>query len=242
MLLVSICLGENPDNTEKSQVGKLDFDGCVNGIHDDAVLCRACSQYLNNTQYSSVTSQASPLTDMAAAAPTPFKISIPQDALDAVKKQLANATLPPPPPQSDDPWQYGVPNTELERLIEHWTSTYDWRRHEAALNADLPQFTLPVAVQDHGIFKAHFVHQRSKRAGRAIPFLFVHGWPGHFAEVRKIMPLLTNPASDDEDAFHVVAPSLPGFGGFSSAPEKAGFSLSQYAEVRSVLVEEGQYY
>ncbi|EKM49131.1 uncharacterized protein PHACADRAFT_167305 [Phanerochaete carnosa HHB-10118-sp] len=166
---------------------------------------------------------------MSAASPTPFQISIPQDALDAVRQKLTNATLPPPPPQSDDPWKYGVPNADLERILEHWKTTYDWRREEAALNADLPQFTLPVNVQEHGLFRAHFVHQRAKRPGKAIPLLFVHGWPGHFAEVRKILPLLTNPESEDDPAFDVVAPSLPGFG-FTSAPEKSGFAISQYAE------------
>lgn len=172
---------------------------------------------------------------MSTVAPTPFHISIPQDALDAVKRKLASATLPPPPPQSDDPWKYGVPNAELERILEHWKTAYDWRKHEAALNADLPQFTLPVTVKDHGVFQAHFMHQRAKRADKAVPLLFVHGWPGHFAEVRKILPLLTNPGSDEDLVFDVVAPSLPGFG-FTSAPEKTGFSISQYAEVRSVVI------
>ena len=174
---------------------------------------------------------------MSLVAPTPFKIAIPQDALDAVKRKLVNATLPPPPPHGDDPWKYGVPNAALEPLIEHWKTTFDWRKEEAALNADLPQFTLPVTVQDHGVFKAHFVHQRAKREDKAIPLLFVHGWPGHFAEVRKIIPLLTNPENEEDLAFHVVAPSLPGFA-FTSTPEKSGFAISQYAEVCCLLVRE----
>lgn len=166
---------------------------------------------------------------MSAANPTPFTISIPQDALDAVKEKLERATLPPPPPQSDDPWKYGAPNADIERIVEYWKTTYDWRKQEAELNADLPQFTLPVAVKDHGEFQAHYVHRRAVRGGKAIPLLFVHGWPGHFAEVRKILPLLTNPESEDDPAFDVVAPSLPGFG-FTSAPEKSGFAINQYAE------------
>lgn len=170
---------------------------------------------------------------MSNAVPTPFQIAIPQDALDAVQQKLAHATLPPPPPESDDPWQYGVPNAALEPILAHWKSGFDWRKEEAALNAELPQFTLLVAVQNHGVLEAHFVHQRAKREGKAIPLLFVHGWPGHFAEVRKILPLLTNPENDEDPAFDVVSPSLPGFG-FSSTPEKTGFAISQYAEARRV--------
>lgn len=170
---------------------------------------------------------------MSTETPTPFNIAVPQDALDTVKQRLDTATLPPPSPSSDDPWQYGVPTTDITRILEYWKTTYNWKVHEAALNEELPQFTLPVAVQDHGIFQAHFVHQKAKRVpvGKAIPLLFVHGWPGSFLEVRKILPLLTTPENDDDPVFDVVAPSLPGFG-FSSAPEKAGFAIDQYAEVR----------
>ncbi|GJE91854.1 epoxide hydrolase [Phanerochaete sordida] len=166
---------------------------------------------------------------MSATTPTPFKIAIPQDALDAAQRKLAAATLPPPAPHGGDEWEYGVPRAELEKLLAHWTSAYDWRTHEAALNAELPQFTLPIDVANHGELTAHFVHQRAKRAGKAVPLLFVHGWPGHFAEVRKILPLLTNPDAETDLAFDVVAPSLPGFG-FSSAPTKSGFAIDQYAE------------
>lgn len=170
---------------------------------------------------------------MPSATPTPFVIDVPQGALDALKQRLASTTLPPPPPPTDDPWHYGVPNADIKRILAHWKTAYDWRAAEASLNKDLPQFTLPVAVQDHGILTAHFVHRKATRHD-AIPLLFLHGWPGHFAEVRKVLPLLTNPEGEDDPAFHVVAPSLPGFG-FSSAPEKSGFALSQYAEVRVAL-------
>lgn len=152
-----------------------------------------------------------------------------------MQDKLARATLPPPAPQSDDPWKYGVPNADMERLLDYWKKTYDWRKAEAELNDELPQFTLPVTVKDHGTFQAHFVHQRAKREGKAIPLLFVHGWPGHFAEVRKILPLLTNPEDEDDLVFNVVAPSLPGFG-FTSAPEKSGFAISQYAEFCHTLM------
>lgn len=159
----------------------------------------------------------------------PFKINVPESALDALKAKLAATTFPPPQPACDDPWEYGVPLADMKRLVEHWRTGYDWRGAEAALNAELPQFILPISVKDHGTLSAHFVHKRATRKG-TVPLLFLHGWPGHFGEVRKILPLLTNPEDGNDPAFDVVAPSLPGFG-FTSTPEKAGFSVSQYAEV-----------
>ena len=169
----------------------------------------------------------------SAAAPEPFQIAVPQDALDAVKRKLDATTLPPPAPASADAWDYGVPLADMQRLLAYWQTTYDWKKHEAALNAELPQFKLAVPVAGRDSFQAHFVHGRAKRA-KAIPLLFVHGWPGSFIEVRKILPLLTNPESEDDPAFDVVAPSLPGFG-FTCAPEKTGFAIDQYAEVRPLL-------
>lgn len=165
--------------------------------------------------------------------PTPFRIDVPQDAIDDLHARLAITKFPPAPPPTQDPWHYGVPQADIKRLVEHWTSSYNWRTHEDSLNAELPQYTMPITVQDHGIFRAHFVHQMAQRTTkhRTIPLLFIHGWPGFFAEVRKILPLLTNPENDEDLVFDVVAPSLPGFG-FTSAPEKSGFSISQYAEVR----------
>ena len=170
---------------------------------------------------------------MSVDAPTPFKISVSQDSLDTLKRRLETTALPPPSLASNDPWEYGVPTTDISRILEYWKATYDWKAHETVLNEELPQFTLPVAVQDHGVLQAHFVHYKAKQVpkGKAIPLLFIHGWPGSFLEVKKVLPLLTQPENDDDPVFDVVAPSLPGFG-FSSAPAKAGFAIDQYAEVR----------
>ena len=174
---------------------------------------------------------------MSSETPAAFDIAVPQDALEVVKQRLATTTLPPSSPEGDDPWQYGTSLVNVARILEYWRTTYNWREHESALNRELPQFTLPVAVQDHGVLTAHFVHQKATRIsqGKAIPLLFVHGWPGSFLEVRKILPLLTNYESDEDPVFNVVAPSLPGFG-FSSAPEKPGFAIDQYAEA-CVLID-----
>ena len=169
---------------------------------------------------------------MSTSTPQPFQISVPQDSIDIVKRKLDATTLPPPAPASDDSWAYGAPLEDITRLLEYWKTAYDWKKHEAALNAELPQFKLDIPVHGHGILRAHFVHQQAKRIvkRRAVPLLFVHGWPGSFIEVRKILPLLTSPAGDDDLVFDVVAPSLPGFG-FTNRPERAGFAMDQYAEV-----------
>ncbi|GJE91834.1 epoxide hydrolase [Phanerochaete sordida] len=161
----------------------------------------------------------------------PFTISAPQDALDAVRQRVESAVLPPPAPSSNSPWTYGVPNADISRIVDYWKTSYDWRKAEAELNAELPQFTLPVAVQGHETLQAHFVHKRAlaEPGRKVIPLLFIHGWPGHFCEVRRILPMLVDPKGDGEVAFDVVAPSLPGFG-YSNAPEKSGFALRQYAE------------
>jgi hypothetical protein len=96
---------------------------------------------------------------------------------------------------------------EVKRLVDHWTNRYDWRKHEHQVN-QLQQFTLPLDVEDFETLKLHFVHKKSHQLD-AIPLLFVHGWPGHFSEVSKLLPLLIDPPTD-KPAFHVVAPSIPG--------------------------------
>jgi len=116
--------------------------------------------------------------------------------------------------------------------VDHWINNYNWRTHEAKINA-LPQFTLPIPVDDFDLLKIHFVHQRSS-SPTAIPLLFIHGWPGHFHEVSKILPLLTSPAAGQQ-AFHVVAPSIPGFG-FSSNPDRKGFNITKVAETFNKLM------
>jgi pimeloyl-ACP methyl ester carboxylesterase len=126
----------------------------------------------------------------------------------------------------------GTPVNEVQRLIDHWLHKYDWRTHEAQLNA-LPQFTLPVEIEGFDILTIHFVHKRSA-SPNAVPLLFIHGWPGHFHEVSKILPLLTDPPAG-EQAFHVVAPSIPGFG-FSTNPSVKGYNIAKIAETFDKLM------
>src|SRR5437868_4091167 len=98
----------------------------------------------------------------------------------------------------------GTPVSEIQRLRDHWLNTYSWRTHESSLNAELPQFTLPVQVDGFGTLTIHFVHKRSSREN-AIPLIFVHGWPGSFLEIRKVLDELTEPSEEGAQAFHVVA-------------------------------------
>ncbi|KAJ7811013.1 Alpha/Beta hydrolase protein [Mycena olivaceomarginata] len=161
----------------------------------------------------------------------PFNISVSSEQLDALKQRLALTRFPD---ELDDAgWAYGAPLTDIKRLVARWQDGYDWRKHEALLNAELPQFTRDIVVDGFGTLNVHYVHKRSALE-TAIPLLFVHGWPGSFIEARKITPLLTV-VQPDRPSFHVVALSLPGYG-FSGAPTKKGFQLAQYAEVCNKLM------
>ncbi|KAI1384555.1 alpha/beta-hydrolase [Hypoxylon trugodes] len=161
----------------------------------------------------------------------PYRIAVSDDKLELLKTKLAQTTFPKETDFTNN-WAYGTPLDDIKRLTRTWEKDFDWRRVEAELNDTLPQFTTKIGVTGHEYdLKIHFVHKRSERAD-AIPLLFVHGWPGSFLEVSKILPLLTagGEDKDEEPAFHVVAPSLPNFG-FSQGTSKPGFATPQYAEV-----------
>ncbi|KAL7279700.1 hypothetical protein ACG7TL_006107 [Trametes sanguinea] len=160
----------------------------------------------------------------------PFTLDIPDAELDLLRGKLDRAKLPDE--LDDSGWDYGVPLSDMQRLVSHWRDSFDWRKAERAIN-QLPQFTTDIEVEGFGSLNIHFVHQRST-VENAIPLLFAHGWPGNFLEVRKLLPILTA-SSPDQPSFHVVAPSLPGFG-FSEAPSKRGFGGYQYAEVLNKLM------
>lgn len=101
-----------------------------------------------------------------------FTISIPESALTHLRQKLQLATFPDE--LVDAGWAYGVPLADLRRLVSRWSEGYDWRKHEALLNAELPQFTQGIEVDGHGMLDIHYIHQRSEVEG-AIPMLFVHG-------------------------------------------------------------------
>lgn len=160
---------------------------------------------------------------------TPFRITIPQDRLDDLRRRLAETRWPDPVPGAG--WEAGVPQDYLRDLAEHWGTTYDWRAHEARLN-EFPQFTTLIDGQT-----VHFLHVRSPEPG-ALPLVLTHGWPGSVAEFLHVIGPLTDPArygGDPADAFHVVAPSLPGFG-FSSPLAAPGWNTDRVAAAWAELM------
>ncbi|MFI6707903.1 epoxide hydrolase family protein [Nonomuraea sp. NPDC050478] len=152
----------------------------------------------------------------------PFRIDVPQADLDDLRERLARTRWPD---ELDDAgWSYGVPVPYARALAEYWRTGYDWRAHEAALNA-FPQFTTEIDGQN-----VHFLHVRSPEPD-ALPLLVTHGWPGSVAEFMKVVGPLTDPRAhggDPADAFHVVAPSLPGFG-FSGPTRERGWDIARVA-------------
>ncbi|KAH9979713.1 alpha/beta-hydrolase [Russula compacta] len=160
----------------------------------------------------------------------PFQIAIAEEALSLLKRKLDDTRFPDEINDAD--WDYGAPLADIRRLTEKWSNDYDWRVHERELNA-LPMFTRLVAVEGFGELSVHYVHQRSSVRG-AIPLLFVHGWPGNFLEVTKVLPLLTT-ASSDHPSFHVVAPSIPGYA-WSEGVRKKEFHAKHYAELFNKLM------
>ena len=137
---------------------------------------------------------------------TPFTLAVPQADLDDLTARLARIRWPDR--ETVDGWEQGVPLAAARSLVDHWQHRYDWRRCEAALNA-VGQFTTTI----DGL-KLHFLHRRSPEPN-ALPIVITHGWPGSVIEFLKVIGPLTDPVAHGgraADAFHVVCPSLPGYG------------------------------
>jgi pimeloyl-ACP methyl ester carboxylesterase len=166
----------------------------------------------------------------ATADVVPFKVHVPQAALDDLKKRLSDTRWPEKEPVTD--WSQGVPLAKARALIEYWGAQHDWRRVEGVLNT-LPQFR--TQIDGLGI---HFVHARSKHEN-ALPIVLTHGWPGSIVEFLQVIDPLVNPTAHGgkiEDAFHVVVPSLPGFG-FSDKPSEPGWRLPRIANAWAQLMK-----
>lgn len=118
------------------------------------------------------------LVDDSLKMSEPFKIDIPQEALEQLKSKLAAVRFPDELDESG--WDYGVPLSEIKRLVSHWTEGFDWKSQEKKLNETLPQFTRDVKVEGHGTLNLHFVHKPSEVVG-AVPILIIHGCK-HLAE------------------------------------------------------------
>jgi hypothetical protein len=144
---------------------------------------------------------------------SPFELSIPQEVIDDLYRRLDNTRWADR--ETVDGWSQGAPLAKVQALCRYWRNEYDWRRCEERLN-QLGQFK--TEIDGLGI---HFLHVRSPHAN-AIPLLITHGWPGSVIEFLKVIGPLTDPVAyggKAEDAFHLVMPSLPGYG-FSDKPSQ----------------------
>ncbi|OBW68115.1 MAG: Uncharacterized protein AUREO_018120 [Aureobasidium pullulans] len=163
-------------------------------------------------------------------APIPYQIAVPQSRLEDLRKRLDLATFPDE--LQDAEWAYGSPLADVKRLTSYWRNTFDWRKAEAKLN-ELPNFKANVTIDGFGETELHFLHQPSP-AQDAVPLLFVHGWPGSYIEVTKMLSSLAGDANGVK--FHVVAPSLPNYA-WSAGIKKKEFGLGQYAEACHRLMQ-----
>ncbi|KAH7140408.1 Alpha/Beta hydrolase protein [Dactylonectria estremocensis] len=169
----------------------------------------------------------------------PYHIHIHDDKIDRLKQKLAFTDFPDEDADLEqDSWVQGPPVGEIKRLAEAWRVSFDWRQVEAKLN-ELPHFIAGVNVDTFGLFNVHFVHKRSSKP-KAIPLLFLHGWPGSFHEVSRILDPLVQGGAEGSPVFDVVAPSLIDFG-FSSASKK-GFQVEHHAEAYHKLMQMLGYY
>src|ERR1700726_2138326 len=160
----------------------------------------------------------------------PFHVNIPQEQLVDLRRRIATTRWPERETVTDR--SQGVQLAKIQEIVRYWGKDYDWRKVEAKLNA-LPQFVTEIDGLD-----IHFIHVRSKHEN-AMPLIVTHGWPGSVIEMLKIIDPLTNPTAygaSASDAFHLVIPSLPGYG-FSGKPTTTGWGPERTARAWVVLMK-----
>jgi pimeloyl-ACP methyl ester carboxylesterase len=187
-------------------------------------------QSISDTE-STVLAQASvPRTAAEDPSIRPFKVQVPQAALDDLRRRIAATRWPDKETVVDQ--SQGAQLAKLQELVRYWGSGYDWRKAEAKLNA-LPQFTTNI----DGV-EIHFIHVRSRHKN-ALPVIITHGWPGSVIEQLKVIDPLTDPTAHGgsaDDAFDVVVPSLPGYG-FSGKPTGTGWDPEHIARAWAELMK-----
>ena len=185
---------------------------------------------------SDVPSTASPdvaQTEESPVDPTavrPFRVAVPEAVLEDLRDRLERTRFPDEIPGSD--WGDGFELAYLRELVAYWKDEFDWRREEEAINS-FDQFKTVLDGMD-----IHFIHERSPVEG-ATPLLLIHGWPGSYLEFLKVIGPLTDPVAHGgtaDDAFHVVVPSLPGYG-FSDKPKERGWGPAQMGDLLVQLME-----
>ena len=159
----------------------------------------------------------------------PYRIEVADAALDDLRARLSRTRFPEA--ELVDDWSQGIPLAYVRELCDTWRNSYDWRRIEARLNG-MPQFKTELDDVD-----VHFLHIRSS-ATQAKPLVMTHGWPGSIIEFMKVIEPLSNPAAhggSDADAFHLVIPTIPGYG-FSDKPTETGWGTDRIAGAWSMLM------
>jgi len=173
----------------------------------------------------------SPLATAASSdAIRPFRINVPEADLVDLRRRIAATRWPDRETVNDR--SQGIQLAKFQELVRHWGTNYDWRKVEARLNA-LPQFITEIDGVD-----IHFIHVRSKH-DNALPLIVTHGWPGSVIEQLKIVDPLTNPTAHGasaSDAFHLVIPSMPGYG-FSGKPKDTGWNPDRIARAWAELMK-----
>lgn len=165
---------------------------------------------------------------MAMTKPAPFRLSIPEDQLADLKTRLQRARWPVEP--DGDSWERGIPGSYLHQLADRWAA-FDWAKHEAAIN----RFDQVLFTHDHQ--DIHAFHIRSPEPD-AVPLVLLHGWPSCGLEYLKIFDALADPVAHGgkaSDAFHVIAPTMPGFG-LSPAATTPGWNMAKVAQATLSLV------
>jgi len=163
------------------------------------------------------------------AAIRPFEVNFPEAELVELRKRINATRWPEKEPVADD--SQGVPLATMQKLADYWATKHDWRKVEARLR-DLPQFITEIDGLD-----IHFIHVRSKHEN-ALPVIITHGWPGSVIEQLKIVDPLVNPTAHggkESDAFHVVIPSMPGYG-FSGKPTTTGWDQARIGRAWAELM------
>ncbi|HEX7097211.1 MAG TPA: epoxide hydrolase [Acidimicrobiales bacterium] len=161
----------------------------------------------------------------------PFRIEVPDDEIAELRRRIRATRWPDELP--DAGWDYGTDLAVLRQVARYWADEYDWRVHEAELN-NFPQYVTTIDGQ-----RVHFLHVRSPHAN-ALPLVLTHGWPGSIYEFTKVIGPLTDPGAhggDPADAFHVVVPSLPGYG-FSGPVTERGWDVRRVARAWAALMDE----
>src|SRR5216684_4300654 len=160
----------------------------------------------------------------------PFHVNVPEAELADLRQRLAQTRLPDKETVTD--YSQGVPLKTVQQVLSYWQSNYDWRKVEARINA-VPNFITEIDGLD-----IHFIHARSRHEN-ALPLIVTHGWPGSVIEQLKIVEPLTNPTAygaSASDAFHLVIPSMPGYG-FSGKPTTTGWGPERIARAWVVLMK-----